>query len=62
MTPQPDRVAQVVAWLNKMAAVHRDYLSDPGPSVQEARTCLALTEFYRDRIEAGEPFKEAPDE
>lgn len=46
--------ARSVAWLDKMAQVHRDYLAAPGAYAQEARTSLSTAEFYRDQIAAGE--------
>lgn len=48
MTPQPDRVAQVVAWLRVAEVQHFGI---------EFESALRAA----DAIEAGEPFKETPD-
>lgn len=54
MTHQPDRVAQVVAWLRDQA----DSWRNNGLTTDRARIYIEAAIA----IEAGEPFKETPDE
>lgn len=56
MTHQPDRVAQVVAFMRD------DAKSLAGTPYRDDHIAAEAIEELADAIEAGEPFKETPDE